>query len=105
ARLRQEGGTTAMVDLAWVIMVLPLVAWFVISVWGKNLPRGGDRIGIGAMALSLLLSLGVLFDVMGGARMSKTLTWAVHGRWQLELGFQVDPLAAVMLVVVSLVSL
>lgn len=94
-----------MVDLAWVIMVLPLISWFIISVWGQRLPGQGDRVGIGAMALALILSLGVLFDVMRGATMSKTFVWATHGRFVLDLGIQVDAMTAVMLVVVALVSL
>lgn len=86
-------------------MVLPLISWFIISVWGQRLPGQGDRVGIGAMALALILSIGVLFDVMRGATMSTSFVWASHGRFVLDLGFQVDPMTAVMLVVVALVSL
>lgn len=86
-------------------MVLPLISWFIISVWGQRLPGQGDRVGIGAMALALILSIGVLSDVMRGATMSTSFVWASHGRFVLDLGFQVDPMTAVMLVVVALVSL
>src|SRR5690606_13262252 len=50
-------------------------------------------------------SLGVLMDVLGGAGMALHLDWAIHGNLRLNLGFQVDQLTAVMLVIVTLVSL
>lgn len=94
-----------MVELAWLIPVLPLAAAFFIALFGHRTTGQGDRVGIGAMSIALLLSIAVLVDVMGGARLSQHFTWAIHGDLVLRLGFQVDPLAAVMLVVVTVVSL
>ncbi len=94
-----------MIQLAWLIPVLPLAAAFFIALFGHRTTGKGDRVGIGAMSIAFLLSVGVLLDTMGGARWAQHLTWAIHGDLVLNLGFQVDPLAAVMLVVVTVVSL
>lgn len=94
-----------MVELAWLIPVLPLLAAIIIAFWGQYTAGQGDRIGIGAMSLSLLLSLGVLVDVNRGATAAKSFTWAVHGDIVLNLGYEVGGIGALMLVVVTLVSL
>ncbi|HEY8496716.1 MAG TPA: NADH-quinone oxidoreductase subunit L [Limnochordales bacterium] len=94
-----------MIQLAWLIPVLPLAAAFFIALFGHRTTGQGDRVGIGAISIAFLLSVGVLLDVIGGARLAQSFEWAVHGDLVLRLGYQVDPLAAVMLVVVTLVSM
>ena len=101
-----------MVQLAWLVPLLPGLSALVLAFWGKRLARDGDWLGIGAVALAWLLSLGVLADVAWrGAEGSVGLEWARfaaapgQAARSLALGFQVDALAAVMLVVVTSVSL
>ncbi|MFS8664313.1 MAG: NAD(P)H-quinone oxidoreductase subunit F, partial [Limnochordales bacterium] len=94
-----------MIQLVWLIPVLPLAASLFIALFGHRTTGQGDRVGIGAISIAFLLSVGVLLDVMAGARLAQSFEWAVHGDLVLRLGYQVDPLAAVMLVVVTLVSL
>ena len=48
----------------------------------------------------------VLNDVMAGARFNETIyTWMQLGELSLDVGFLVDPLTAMMMVVVTFVSL
>lgn len=94
-----------MVELAWLIPVFPLIAAVIIAFWGQHTAGQGDRIGIGAISLSFLLSLGVLVGVNGGGTAAKSFTWAVHGDTVLRLGYEVGGLSALMMVVVTLVSL
>src|SRR5690625_572856 len=94
-----------MVELAWLVPVFPLAAAIIIAFFGRHTAGQGDRIGIGAISLSFLLSLGVLVDVNQGATAAKSFTWAVHGDTVLNLGYEVGGIAALMLVVVTLVSL
>ncbi|MBO8141542.1 MAG: NADH-quinone oxidoreductase subunit L [Firmicutes bacterium] len=94
-----------MVELAWLIPVLPLAAALFIALFGHRTTGQGDRVGIGAISVAFLLSAGVLFDVMQGGRAARSFTWAIHGGLELNLGYQVDQLTALMLFVVTLVSL
>ena len=58
------------------------------------------------VAIACVLSFMVLNDVMSGARFNDTIyTWMQLGELSLEVGFLVDPLTAMMMVVVTFVSL
>lgn len=94
-----------MAKLAWLIPVLPILSWFFISLAGQKVKGDGDRVGIAAIGISLVLSLLVLIDVIGGGSAAANVTWAEIGPFTLRMGYQVDALTAVMLVVVTLVSL
>ncbi|MBA3552612.1 MAG: NADH-quinone oxidoreductase subunit L, partial [Actinobacteria bacterium] len=93
-------------SFAWIVVLLPLVSFFLITFFGKRLPAGGAWIGIGAMALCLAISLGILLHfVQGGDASEASVSWFRIGPLEFELGQLVDGLTAVMLVVVTLVSL
>lgn len=94
-----------MANLAWLIPLFPIASWLFISLLGRKVKGDGDRVGIAAIAISLVLSVLVLFDVIGGASAAARVTWADFGLFKLEMGYHVDALTAVMLVVVTLVSL
>jgi len=95
------------------VALAPLVGAIVAGVFGTAF--GGNRIGrrvshsltIGAVALAFLLSVGVLWDVVEhGARFNETLyTWMQVGALKMEIGFLVDGLTAMMMCVVTFVSL
>jgi NADH-quinone oxidoreductase subunit L len=110
-------------DYAWIIPTLPAAAFFVILLLGKKLPRQGDFVGILAIAASLVISLGILLQAFSNASsnlpaegaegahgatpwvVEKAVTLTHFGNGDLTLGMKVDGLAAVMFVVVCLVSL
>jgi len=94
-----------MAELAWLIPILPLASWLFISLAGHTVKGNGDRVGIAAVGASFVLSLLVFADVLGGARVSADFLWAFFGDIKLRMGYQVDPLSATMLVVVTLISL
>ena len=108
-----------MADYAWIIPTLPAVAFFVILLLGKRLPRGGDFVGIAAIAGSLVIAIGVLLQAFSNAGAhagddpEHPTTWVVEkavvlthfGDGDLTLGMKVDGLAAVMFIVVCVVSL
>jgi NADH-quinone oxidoreductase subunit L len=92
--------------VSWLIPVLPLAAFFVIVLFGKRTPGRGAPIAILATGASLIVSLIVFFQILGGAGEAE-LSWAwFHiGSFEFELGVGMDGLAAVMFVVVTIVSL
>jgi NADH-quinone oxidoreductase subunit L len=95
-------------DFAPAIAVLPLVAFLVALFFGRYMPKRGALAGIAATAGSLLLSLWVALTLFGGAEPyhETVYTWVAGAGLGVELtfGLLIDPLSALMLVVVSLVS-
>ena len=95
------------------VALAPLVGAAIAGIFGTAF--GGNRIGrrvshsltIGGVLLSFLLSVGVLRDVVQhGARFDETLyTWMQVGALKMEIGFLVDGLTAMMMCVVTFVSL
>jgi NADH-quinone oxidoreductase subunit L len=96
-----------MVKLAWLIPALPLLAWAVILLVGKRTPGKGAPIGIVAVAVGWVLSIGILAGVIGGnAPYHIDGTWApISDQFRIPIGITVDGLAAVLLFVVTTVSL
>ena len=93
------------------IVLLPFFSFLIALGVGKYLPKGGAFGGIAATAGSFLLSLWVLATVAGGEAANRTLyTWASGGGVgstdiELSFGVLIDPLSALMLVIVTLVAL
>ena len=89
------------------IPLLPLFAAVVVGLFGKRLPRflqhGLPILGVGA---SFVLSALVLQQTMAGMQFNGAVyTWLVSGNLHLEVGFLIDNLSALMMVVVTFVSL
>ncbi len=91
------------------IVLAPLIAAIVAGLFGKQIGRKGAHwVTILAVGLSFLLSLIVLkhlyFD--GGTTDNYSVyTWAVSDGLRMEIGFLIDRLSALMMVVVTFVSL
>jgi NADH-quinone oxidoreductase subunit L len=96
-----------MKELAWLVPALPLAAWAVILLVGKRLPDGGAPVGILAVAVGWVISLTILFGVIGGAdAYHVAVEWAPIGPGlEIPLGMTVDGLAAVLLAMVTTISL
>src|SRR5437899_11223131 len=93
-----------MLQVAWLIPLLPFIAFWVILFRGRRLPGEGAYVAIGALGLSGLLWLVILGQVMFGGRYQATMVWAMMGDRPLAVGYAVDPLTAVMLFVVTVVG-
>ena len=91
------------------IVLAPLVAAIVAGLFGRQIGRAGSHwITIVAVGASFLMSLLVLKNLYldGGAADNYSLyTWAVSDGLRIEVGFLVDRLTALMMVVVTFVSL
>jgi len=89
------------------IPLLPLVAAIVVGLFGKNLPRAEAHIltilGVGA---AFALSVYVFNDALLGHVYNETVySWLKSGNVSFEIGFLIDRLSAMMMVVVTFVSL
>lgn len=98
--------------LLLAIPLAPLVGAAIAGLFGTKF--FGNLIGRAAahtatilgVAIACVLSFMVLNDVLAGARFNETIyTWMQLGELSLEVGFLVDPLTAMMMVVVTFVSL
>ncbi|WP_049899742.1 NADH-quinone oxidoreductase subunit L [Natrinema sp. J7-1] len=106
--------TATGLGFAPAIAVFPLVAFVITLVFGKHLPKKGALPGILATAGSLVISLvmfaagaggatyhTMLYEWTSGAATSETMAEGV----EFTFGILIDPLSALMLVIVSLVAL
>ena len=95
-----------MQGLLLTILLAPMVGFVIQFFWGRKLPRQGDWLTIVAIGISLLCSLIVFGQTMGGATYNASWDWLDIGgqAGPLSIGFKVDGLTGIMLVVVSLVA-
>ena len=93
----------ALEELAFLIPVLPALAFVITFFFGKKLPSGGAIIPIAAIAASFVISLMITLGLLANPEevVSQSVSWFAV----LNLGVLIDPLAAVMLCMVSFVSL
>jgi NADH-quinone oxidoreductase subunit L len=94
--------------LLTVVPVAPLVGALVAGVFGKQIGRAGAHwVTILGVALSFAISAWVLYAVaVDGARFNATIyEWLRVGPLKMEIGFLVDGLTAMMMAVVTFVSL
>jgi NADH-quinone oxidoreductase subunit L len=98
-----------MVTSAWLIPLFPILAFLVILAMGRRALGQGAGIGVAMLGLSLLLSLGVLFGTLrtsGAERLVvHDLPWVMLGSVRIDVGYLVDPLTSIMLIVVTVVGL
>ena len=89
------------------IPLLPLLAAIVIGLFGKHLPRAAAHVlTIAGVAISFALSMYVLKDAMVSQPYNETVySWLKSGNFSFEIGFLIDRLSAMMMVVVTFVSL
>ena len=90
-----------------LIVLLPLLAALVIGLFGKQLPRTASHwLTIGAVGSAFVLSAIVLNATLDGYHANYNLyTWLQSGNLQFNVGFLIDNLTAMMMVVVTFVSL
>jgi NADH-quinone oxidoreductase subunit L len=95
------------VDHAWIIAMLPFVSAALTLFLGRRTPGKGPVYGIAAVGTGLIMSIGVLWQFVqhGGATYEASVDWFQIGPLNMELGQLVDGLTAVMLIVVTAVSL
>ena len=99
--------TTLNENLLLGIPLAPLVGSLIAGLAGKVVGRkGSHRITILGVFISFILSAIVYVDVMNGASFNATIyEWMHVGSLKLEVGFLVDSLTAMMMCVVTFVSL
>jgi NADH-quinone oxidoreductase subunit L len=90
----------------WLIPALPVAAAGASALLKRSQRRLSAGLAIGSMGISLVLSLMAFAQALADpARRVVTFNWMQFGDQWVQLGWLLDPLAAVMLVMVSFVGL
>jgi NADH-quinone oxidoreductase subunit L len=98
-------------EILWLIPSVPIVAAGLSALLKQSRRQTSATLAIGSLSFSLLLSLfafvHVLSDWMAGiaTREIVNFTWIQFGTSNVDLGWVLDPLSAIMLVMVSFVGL
>jgi NADH-quinone oxidoreductase subunit L len=99
--------TTLNPTLLLAVPLAPLAGAILAGFFGKTIGRRGSHIAtILGVLISFVISAMVLKDVIAGARFNATIyEWMVLGGLKMEVGFLIDGLSAMMMCVVTFVSL
>jgi NADH-quinone oxidoreductase subunit L len=95
----------------WLIPAIPMLAAGLIALLKQPRKRAAASLAIGGLGLSLLLAISAFVHVLSawgqgdGTREIVSFNWFDLGTTHLQLGWILDPLAAVMLVMVTFVGL
>jgi NADH-quinone oxidoreductase subunit L len=95
----------------WLIPAVPMVASGIIALLKQPRRRFASGLATGSLGFSLFLSLIAFVHVVSGwahgtvVRETVSFTWFHFGAARVDLGWVLDPLAAIMLVMVSFVGL
>jgi len=89
------------------IPMVCLLAALIAGLFGKQIGRvNAHRVTIAGVGLAFLMSTVVYLEVQGGAIYNSVLyTWGSSGGVDFQIGFLIDSLSAMMMVVVTFVSL
>lgn len=90
-----------------VVPLAPLIGAILAGLFGRWIGRAGAHtVTILGVAVSAIASAMILADVMAGHTFNGTVyVWSTIGSMKMEIGFMIDALSAMMMVVVTFVSL
>jgi NADH-quinone oxidoreductase subunit L len=96
-----------MMSVYLVAALAPLAGAIIAGLFGRPIGRAGAHwVTIIGVTISMIASAVVFYDVMQGNLFNGTVyTWATSGGIRFEIGFLIDQLSAIMMLVVTAVSL
>ena len=98
-----------MINLHVTTVLMPLIASIVAGLFGAKIGRErSHQITIAAVGLSFLISLYLLINSLGDnfqVQNYNLYSWAIVGNLHMDIGFLIDRLSLLMMVVVTFVSL
>jgi len=98
-------------QILWLIPAVPMMASGVIALLKQPRRKSAATLAIGSLAFSLVLALAAFGHVLSGwmsghaVREAVNFTWIQVGNSTVDLGWVLDPLSAVMLMMVTFVGL
>jgi NADH-quinone oxidoreductase subunit L len=93
-------------SLTWIIPLLPLIGLLLAAAFGKKTPEGGGYFVVASIAATCVLSLTIAYQYLttaNGVPVEASMTWIdLGGGKTLDVGYYIDGLTALMLIVVSI---
>jgi NADH-quinone oxidoreductase subunit L len=99
-----------MLDYVWLIPLFPAIGFLINGFFGKRLGKGVvSVVGPAAIGLAFLTAILIFFDLLGRPPAERIFEkelfdWVVSGNFRTVIGYQIDPLSIVMVLVVTGVS-
>src|SRR5512139_1432079 len=88
-----------------LIPLLPFTGFLIAGLFGKYLKERAATVAIAGVGGAFVFSVSALIDVLGGTVIDENLySWIAIGNFSVNVGFQIDQLTAVMLMVVTTLS-
>lgn len=100
-----EKGKETMIDYAWLIPLFPLVSFLLLITFGKKIREGSSVLSIFFIFLSFIFAVLVLIERFSTVPVKHKWVWLSAGDIDISFGFEVTALGALMLLIVTLVSL
>ncbi|MDO8672920.1 MAG: NADH-quinone oxidoreductase subunit L, partial [Dehalococcoidia bacterium] len=91
-----------MMAYAWLLPALCVLAFVVLSFFGKRLPGKGAWLAIGAIGIGFILFWPILRELLFNGPGHFSFSWFEIGKYDFRIGMNVDQLAVLMLGVVTL---
>jgi NADH-quinone oxidoreductase subunit L len=97
--------------ILWLIPAVPVVCAGIIALLKQPMRKPAAALAIGGLGVSLLLAIAAFAHVLAGwanhiaVRETCNFTWIQSGNSAIDLGWVLDPLSAIMLVMVCFVGL
>ncbi|MBA4181775.1 MAG: NADH-quinone oxidoreductase subunit L [Anaerolinea sp.] len=105
-------GAVVGAEQAWLLAAIPAGVFFVLALFGRYLPRGGDYLGVAAIGASFVLFFFVAADFLSfydfeahKTFITESISWSEIGNFKLRQGIHVDAITIVMFAVITTVSL
>jgi len=94
-----------MIDLVWLVPLIPLIG-FIVNGLGRNTLSKGliGSIGSGVILISFLLSIGIFLELGSDVVKSHEVflfDWISAGSLKIPLSFLIDPLSSIMLLIIT----
>ncbi len=90
------------------ILFLPLLAFLIQIFFGKRLPRQGDWVSTSAifttLFFALIMFISMLTNYNPDFKQEASFVWLDMGEFQIRLGFLIDNITIIMLLIVALIS-
>jgi len=106
----------SLIQLSIVVLLLPLLSFVILIFFNRRLPRRGDFVGVGILGSAFALSAYIFWTVIvqtydPAFKVAWDFTWIDLGKvpgigpLQIRMGIVIDNLTAIMLAMVTLISL
>lgn len=94
-----------MIQLVYLVPLLPLIGFVIIGLFGKKLSKGlVSVIGCGSLLGAFAIAIGIFIELTGKVEKSVTIDlfpWIMAGKLSVQFSFLIDPLSSLFLLIIT----